>query len=157
MAIDFGDIYEKAVGILARREHTEYELRQKLIKRGFDTRDIHEVVTCLECQGYLSLDRFLDEFLAERLDRLVGPLKITSQLRSRGVPDARIRQALDKLNPDWTELAVLALQRKHILFEDGCFHPPESIEEWKIAHRTLKNQGYPDPIILRVIGVPRYH
>ena len=149
-------VYEKAIALLARREHTEFELTQKLAKRGFDAQDIHAVVLRLEKHGYLSLDRFLDEFLYERLERCVGPLKITSQLRSRGVRDLEIQQAVNKLDPDWIELAKTALQRKNILFRDECFHLPESIADWKIAHRTLKNQGFPDSTILTVIGPPPY-
>lgn len=149
-------VYEKAIELLARREHTEFELTQKLAKRGFDSQDIRVVVLRLEKHGYLSLDRFLDEFLNERLRRCVGPLKITSQLRSRGVRDFAIQQAVNRLDPDWGELAKTALYRKNILFRDECFHLPESIADWKIAHRTLKNQGFPDSIILTVIGLPRF-
>lgn len=156
MTIDHKDVYEKAIAFLARREHTAFELTQKLAKRGFDARAIQAVVLRLEEQGYLSLDRFLGEFLNERLGRCVGPLKITSQLRSRGVSDFEIQQAVKKRDPDWIELAKTALLRKNILIRDECFQLPGSIEEWKTAHKTLKNLGYPDSIILNVIGPPPF-
>ena len=156
MTNDHKDVYEKAIAFLARREHTAFELTQKLAKRGFDARAIQAVVLRLEEQGYLSLDRFLGEFLNERLSRCVGPLKIMSQLRSRGVPDFEIQKAVKKRDPDWFELAKTALLRKNILIRDECFQLPGSIEEWKTAHKTLKNQGYPDSIILNVIGPPPF-
>ncbi|MCY4656646.1 MAG: regulatory protein RecX [Gammaproteobacteria bacterium] len=150
------EIYKSALNLLARREHTELELRKKYLKRGFKRADIDPVIEQLKAGGQLSLERFLDDFLHNRLQRNVGPLKITSDLRSRGVTESEIEEALDKTDPDWVSMAKRALKKRRLLHGKNGFIEPKSIDEWRTAHRVLRNQGYTDWIILNLLGHPPY-
>jgi regulatory protein len=51
-------IRKKAMDLLARREHSEQELRQKLKSRGYEFETIDEVVQGLKSDCLLSDERF---------------------------------------------------------------------------------------------------
>ena len=45
--------YDKAVSLLAMREHTKNELKDKLEKKGYREDDVIEAVSRLEREGYI--------------------------------------------------------------------------------------------------------
>ena len=148
------DLLDRALSLLARREHTTIELTRKLEKRGYRRNEIDRVIQHLTVQGYLSMSRFLDDFLGNRLERFVGPLHIQRDLRSRGFTQSEIEAAFISRDIDWTEKAKSLLKKRGISSENEEFVEPKTRSEWKAAHRTLRNRGYPDSVILNLLGSP---
>ena len=87
--------YDKAVSLLAAREHTEKEIRNKLDARFFTPSDIDEAVERIKREGYLSEERFAEIFIRSRLRKLPeGRAILSMRLRERGCPDDISRRAL---------------------------------------------------------------
>jgi len=90
---------------LARREHTREELRTKLAKRDFSAEEIESAVAKLAAEGLVSDDRFTESFIAVRMRKGQGPVRIRMDLQQRGVSPDLIALHLDPRSPEWRKLA----------------------------------------------------
>ncbi|MDH3947499.1 MAG: recombination regulator RecX [Gammaproteobacteria bacterium] len=98
-------VREAAMNLLARREHSTRELRDKLLVRGFEKDEITPALQLLSREGLLSDERFTESFIHWRMERGSGPLKIRAELRQRGVADEIIANWLDERDRVWLERA----------------------------------------------------
>ena len=61
--------YDKAVSLLAIREHTKKELKEKLENKGYREDEISSSLERLEKEGYISEERFAEVFIRSRLKK----------------------------------------------------------------------------------------
>ncbi len=100
----------KIMNFLARREHTNKEIYEKLKNRVEDLNLLTEEITKLMDEGLIDNKRFAEQYIYSRSTKGFGPLRIEQELNKRGV-DQKISQEL--LNSkDWSNFAKLALQKK---------------------------------------------
>jgi regulatory protein len=92
-----------AVKLLARREHSVKEIRQKLAQREFDDTEIEQTIAELKQGGWISDERFTEAYIRMRQARGFGPVRIAIELRERGVDEALVDQYLDPGAPAWLE------------------------------------------------------
>lgn len=71
--------------MLVRREHSVFELTQKLTTKEFDRVDIEQTLGLLIEQNYQSDERFTVDFIQMRFNQGKGPIKIAVDLRQRGI------------------------------------------------------------------------
>ena len=111
----FSEIYNKALDILSRREHSVLELNQKLQKK-FDTEyDIKETISRLKKNNLLNDYRFSESYVVFRKRKGFGPIKISNELKSKGVAEVIIFEVLDN-EGGWDEAANRAFSKR---FKDG--------------------------------------
>lgn len=91
----------KALELLARREHSRLELRQKLLQRGYPPEQIEPVLDQLMAEQLLDESRYAELYACARADRGYGPLRIACELRERGVPDDKVAATLAGLAGHW--------------------------------------------------------
>ena len=91
--------YAAALKILIRREHSKLELLQKLNLKGFDDSVINYSIALLAEQKYQSDKRFSEAFILMRYNQGKGPVKISVELKSRGI------NRFDLTLFNWFELA----------------------------------------------------
>jgi regulatory protein len=89
-------IKQKSYNYLARRLHSERELRLKLLKNRYNTDLIDEALEELKKLNYLDDEKFAYEFVEEKSKRAWGKNKIKSALISRGVQSKTISKILDE-------------------------------------------------------------
>lgn len=79
-------IYDKALALLSRREHSSHELFLKLKQRfpGLDT-DIKEALATLQAKQYLVDQRFAEMITRHRAAQGYGPNYIKQELKSHRV------------------------------------------------------------------------
>lgn len=94
-----------ALDILARREHSVAELREKLGSRGFDGEEIEVTLQALIGEGLLSEARFLETFVGSHARRGHGPVWIRAELERKGIAGEAIREALEGAGVDWDAAA----------------------------------------------------
>ena len=83
----FSEIYNKALDILSRREHSVLELKQKLQKK-FDTEYvIEETISRLKKNNLLDDCRFSESYVVYRKRKGFGPIKISNELKLKGVAE----------------------------------------------------------------------
>lgn len=76
---------EIALRLLARREHSRFELALKLRQRQVSLGVIESVLDEFEEKGWLSDERFAEVFMRQRVDAGYGPLKVLADLQHRGI------------------------------------------------------------------------
>jgi regulatory protein len=130
------DIRARALGLLARREHSRLELARKLRQRGMAGADLEQVLDELAAARLLSDTRFAEEYARSRASRGYGPLRIRAELRERGIDDAGIQAALAELGEDWCQQARAARQRRF-----GA-ESPVDLKERARQSRFLQQRGF---------------
>ena len=100
-ADDPAAVRAKALELLARREHSRLELRQKLIQRGFPADRIEPALDQLVEERVLDEARFAELYACGRADKGYGPLRIGRELRERGVSQDLVDTVLAGLEDDW--------------------------------------------------------
>ncbi len=98
-------LYGRAVGLLARREHSAYELKQKLAKNEANDDEIYDVIEKLQQAGLQSDQRFAENYVRYRSQRGNGPMRIRLELHERGVSSDIADDQLNQIDIDWFELA----------------------------------------------------
>ena len=137
-------IRNKAMDLLARREHSEQELRQKLKTRAYDADAIDEAMQALKADGLQSDERFTESYVNHRFNAGVGPLKIRYELRQKGVSDELADVFLEPLSDQWDELMTRQRVRKF-----GAPIPNDYAERMKQA-RFLQNRGFSPESVMRL-------
>lgn len=129
------NIRRRAMDLLARREHSRYELKLKLQKHGAFT-IIDEVINVLETEQLLSEKRYAEMIVRNYGGRGYGPLFIQQKLLQQRVSETVVSQALLQSGYNWYEQAKK--QRiKH--FRDADCNDTKI--RWKQI-RYLQNRGF---------------
>ena len=104
---------QKAVDFLARREHSQYELTQKLTAKGYSADDIEQALNRLLERGLQSDERFAEAFVTTRYQRGQGPYKIRAELMHKGIDESLVDQVLGDGQYDWYQQASMVYQKKY--------------------------------------------
>ncbi|MGB5485918.1 MAG: regulatory protein RecX [Lysobacterales bacterium] len=128
------ETHDIAVRYLTRREYGMEELRKKLIQRGSDPAMAEKVVADLADENLVSDQRFIEMYVRTRTRRLFGPLKIRGELRSLGVSDSLIGEAMPVEQETWFDSASQWAEKR-------CHGELDYAGRAKI-HRSLMNRGF---------------
>ena len=148
--LDASQLKEIALRLLARREHSTYELRTKLLARGGSFETVSATLDELNTDGYVSDSRFTDVAVRARLRTNDGPIKIRAYLVQRGIIESLIKQHLPNDQEFWLERA-LKLDQSNCLKRNISTQEAATHESWSIRSRLLKSRGYPANIIRQVL------
>jgi regulatory protein len=105
-------IRSSALGLLARREHSKFELQQNLSKKGFVSQEVAKIIHELASQGLQSEDRFIEGYVTMRSRRGFGPVRIKAELQERGIDKEQIEQFITENDPVWFELVKSVRHKK---------------------------------------------
>jgi regulatory protein len=136
---------QAALRLLASREHFRAELRRKLAGRGQNPELIEPVLDSLEDRNALSDRRFVESFIAFRVGRGFGPLRIRAELLEKGLDSDLVSQCLDAQDFHWEALLRQTAARK---FGPG---PAAGRREQAVRARFLEYRGYYPAHIRRYI------
>ena len=141
----FTVIYNKALDLVSRREHSQYELIQKLNKRFPETMPIiEEVVKKLAVNNILNDERFAEMYLNSRARKGFGPKKIEMELNFKKVDSSFIAIAIAEYE-SWTENAQNELLKKF-----KGIKPTDYNSKMK-QKQFLFNRGFSTQIIERIL------
>ncbi|HEX5961637.1 MAG TPA: regulatory protein RecX [Rhodanobacteraceae bacterium] len=105
--------YDRALGMLARREYSQRELRTRLEHAGCDEGESTVALRRLREQDYQDDRRFGEMIVRARVGQGYGPSRIRAELRSHGLADPAIRALLDAADADWMVMAAAQLRKKY--------------------------------------------
>jgi regulatory protein len=86
----------RALGYLARREHSRLELERKLARHAQTPEELSSMLDSLEQRGFLSAARVIEHVIHVRKDRF-GSQRITHELREKGIAENLIAAALPNI------------------------------------------------------------
>lgn len=136
--------YNKALGLLARREHSRRELKLKLRQGGYDGDEAGDALDRLGAQHYQDDDRFAEALVRSRVAQGYGPMRLRAELKSHGLPEARIRAVLEDAEVDWAKNAADQLRRRF-----GGKAAAEPAEKARRAQFLLR-RGFPTATVRSV-------
>lgn len=140
---DPSSLRERALGYLARREHSRFELTKKLEVAGFDPEAIRPVLDAFEEKNWLSDRRFAESWIADHRARH-GRIRLAYDLRKRGVSETLIEATLNA-NPDGE------LERARQVWEKKFGAPPRDPAEKARQIRFLQGRGFAPETIRRAM------
>ncbi|HLB58208.1 MAG TPA: regulatory protein RecX [Coxiellaceae bacterium] len=123
---------EKAIQLLARREHSRLELKQKLLARNYSEQEINTLLETLETKNLQSDARFAACYVRSRLAAGFGPLRIEAELQERGVSSSLIADNIYQADIHW-EVELKTLWQKK-------FNKTQNDIEKQ--YRFLQSRGY---------------
>jgi regulatory protein len=106
------EIRQRALNLLARREHAPSELAAKLRRRGYADDDIAAVCVRLAEENWLSGQRYAQAVVVAKSARGIGPARIRAELAAVAIDDAMIETALADAEVDWVALARAARAKR---------------------------------------------
>lgn len=129
-------VAEAIIALLARREYSQQELRQRIAPRVEDEVLLEQVLARLAEQGYQSDQRCAAMLARQRAEQGYGRRRIQQDLRQRGIDKGLIDETLAALAVDWFELARQHAQRRY-----GSA-PPGDARERARRMRHLLGRGF---------------
>jgi len=133
--------------LLARREHSFFELKSKLLKKDFEEEQIEKELNQLVEDKLLSDSRFTEAFISSRKDQGKGPLRIQSELKERGIDETLIASHLVNIDEsEWLKIAYDALEKKL-----GKGKQVDYDKKLKFM-RFLSNRGFKDVQVIETIN-----
>ena len=129
---------------LARREHSEQELRRKLKARNDDDEAIEAVLLQLKVERLQSDERFTESYVHHRVNAGIGPVKIRHELRQKGIDESLADVALGAMSDQWDAMMRAQRERKY-----GLDIPHDYGARMKQA-RFLQNRGFSPESVMRL-------
>jgi regulatory protein len=145
----------RALQYLARREYSRAELRGKLLPHVQENTDTEQAVPAsleaslddllddLTERGWLSDERAVSQLMHAKRSRF-GLLRITHELRQRGIAEDLIGAALPQLKETELEAAHQVWQRKYGVL-------PQDAKEKARQMRFLQSRGFDLDVIIKVL------
>ena len=134
---------ERALGLLARREHSRAELARKLAPHG-EADEIAALLDDLERENLLSNQRYAESLAHSRAGRH-GSLRLKADLRDKGVPEALVAEAV-------REARTSDLAAARAVWAKKFGRPPIDAAERAKQMRFLAGRGFPLDVVRRVVG-----
>lgn len=132
--------------MLARREHSFVELRNKLVLRGFSVVDITRVLDDLRDAGLQSDMRYASMVARVRYSKGYGPVYIRSYLQQRGVSDDLISDILYDYDDIWLDSLTGVIKK----YGDTSGGP--NCLKWQRCFRFLLARGFTVCLIRSAMG-----
>ena len=130
---------QQAVSLLARREHSSRELRDKLRARSFSAEAVEAALATLRQKDLQSDQRFAEACAHSLMDRGYGSLRVAGELRERGVSGDIVQ-----------EFESLAREAE---FERACEVLRRKTGTRQQQLRFLNQRGYPGEIARRAVDM----
>lgn len=105
--------FQRAVGLLSRREHSRRELTRKLCERGLAVDEVEAAIEKLATDGWQDDTRFAQFLLRSRVSGGYGPIRIRAELTTHGLDREAIAAVLDGFDGDWSKNARELVARRY--------------------------------------------
>ena len=105
-------IHETMVRLLARREHSQFELLNKLLARGLDKALCMHRISVLAEAGLQSDRRFTQCMIRQRSGKGYGEMRIRAELKEHNINDNLADAELQLANINWLDVGARVLLKK---------------------------------------------
>jgi len=138
---DSSEIKAVCLRLLARREHSQKQLLNKLLVKGFDKDQILPVIEELARQGWQNDSRYAESYARHRILNGYGPVSITYELSQNGVTAVDLEAIVQSVAGSWMELLEQVYSKKYGAGTALDFN------EWAKRSRFLLHRGFTGAMI----------
>lgn len=133
----------RALGLLARREHSRAELQRKLSPHTEDAQELIDLLDDFTRRGWLSDARFAEALVHDKQAKF-GTSRLAYELRERGVEESVIRDQLVELKDSELERAQQVWQTKFGILPDDAKARAKQM-------RFLQSRGFSFEVIGKIL------
>jgi regulatory protein len=133
----------RALGYLARREHSRLELERKLAPHAQSPEELANVLDALEQGGFLSAARMVEQLVHVRQSKF-GSRRIMHELREKGIPENLIAAALPNIRENEQDRAREVWRKRFNA-------KPADAKELGRQMRFLMRRGFATDVIHQVL------
>lgn len=133
----------RALTLLARREHSRAELQRKLAAYAEDPQELQDLLDDFTRRGWLSDARFAEALVHDKQAKF-GTVRLAYELRERGVEESVIRDQLEELKASELERARQVWQSKFGIL-------PEDAKARAKQMRFLQSRGFSLDVIGKIV------
>jgi regulatory protein len=133
----------RALGLLARREHSRTELQRKLAPHAEEPEQLIALLDELAQRGWLSDARFAEALIHDKQAKF-GTARLAYELRERGVEESVIRDQL-------AEMKESELERAHQVWQSKFGVLPEDAKARAKQMRFLQSRGFSLDVIGKIM------
>jgi regulatory protein len=142
-------ILNKAVQLLAQRDHSSCELTKKLTlffrkkitcseddyseQLNLLKTEIEQVIAHCTNQHWMNDKQYIEKYIVMRAHKGYGKYKISLELKQRGLPSHLSRELLDLSDIDWPKIAYQQLLKKFKLIEPKNNQQKQKIIQFLMA------------------------
>jgi regulatory protein len=130
------EIQEICLRLLARREHSQQELLNKLALRGFDRDDAQPVIDELAEQGWQDDLRYAENYARFRIQKGYGPIRVGYELKQNGIAVFDLEGIVQEEAGSWMALLEQVYSKKYT--DDTVLER----NEWAKRSRFLLHRGF---------------
>ncbi len=123
------------IRLLARREHSRYELLTKCLAKRFPRNLIDVVLDELSQRDWQDDARYAEVFARQRIQKGYGPLAIRAELQQRGLALDDLDVLLATLVSNWQDVIERVYYAKYK-------QPPDNTQEKAKRFRFLQQRGF---------------
>ncbi len=135
------EIQEICLRLLARREHSQQELLNKLALRGFDRDDAQPVIDELAEQGWQDDLRYAENYARFRIQKGYGPIRVGYELKQNGIAAFDLEGIVQEEAGSWMALLEQVYSKKYT--DDAVL----ARNEWAKRSRFLLHRGFSGAMI----------
>lgn len=137
-------IKDQILNLLSYRDRSCYELKERLLKKGYQEENINQAISHLLKLGYLNDEEFASKWVKSRIKhRPRGRNLLKKELYSKGVDQEIVDKVVNNLVDDYQELETgISLAKKWIISHE------RDINKLK---RYLYNKGFSITLINKII------
>ncbi len=135
------EIRENCLRLLVRREHSQRELLDKLAIKGIERRATQVIIDQLIDEGWQSDDRFAESYARYRIRKGFGPVKITYELKQKGISDFDLDPVVLDVADSWFDLLTQVYHKKYA--DNGELSQKERLKR----SRFLQQRGFSHEMI----------
>ncbi len=138
---DLKSIKDYCLSLLVRREHSQKELLNKSLLKGWGSDDIVIVIDELAVQGWQSDTRYAESFTRYRINKGYGPVWISYELRKNNIDGFNVGDVAQQTVGSWMDLLEQVYSKKY---------KQASVldrNEWAKRSRFLMQRGFSSTMI----------
>jgi regulatory protein len=135
-----------AMNMLARRDHSQKELYQKLVTRFQEKHLAQAVIDQLAEDGLQSDANFTEAYIRFRASKGYGPERIFLELSQKGISESLANRCIAEAEINWFDLLEEQYQKK---FQS---RKPETLEEKAKMQRFLVYRGFNSRSVNDLLG-----
>ncbi|WP_018127792.1 regulatory protein RecX [Balneola vulgaris] len=144
-------VREYLIGLLSRRDHASFELKQKGLKKDYSAQILDELIYELEQKGYINNHSFAVKYVHDKYEfNKWGPTKIRIELQKKKLSANIIEQALDEVFSEVDQIETihaLILKKKPALLRTEAFKRKKKIFDFLVRkgfspNTILKQMDY---------------
>ena len=145
--------YIAGLTLLARRELSESQVRQRLARKGYEAEEIDEAAERLKSERAIDDARVAGAIArTETSVKRRGKLRVKQQIARAGIASSTAREAVDEVFGDIDDEALLAAALGRRLKDD---RPIADDREFQRLYRYLIAQGFESDKVLKALSARR--